>query len=216
MASSGALEAVAPPLSASTLSRHQSHESTKVSKSRTISLSLELAGASCQRKAEDLSHVSTASSLRILPAAYEQSVGTIAESPESEYERTMRPFASLATISIPSTRIVNEDEPSVTRSGYPTDFRKCSSLSVVIVALSTIGFSSTFSNLLILYHFSPYPSMPKPTKTTLSESAFQISSCRKSSIVNSGILSPSSSSDAFLIVIVAVNFTLPIMGSRTC
>jgi hypothetical protein len=57
---------------------------------------------------------------------------------------------------------VNEDEPSVTRSGYPTDFRKCSSLSVVIVALSTIGFSSIFSNLPILYHFSQYPSTPKP------------------------------------------------------
>ena len=56
--------------------------------------------------------------------------------------------------------------------------------------------------------------MPKPTKTTLSESAFQISSCRKSSMVNSGILSPSSSSDAFLIVIVAVNFTLPIWGHK--
>ena len=162
MASSGALDAVAPPLSASTLSRHQSHESTNVSKNRTISLSLELAGASCQRKAEDLSHVSTASSLRILPAAYEQSVGTIDESSESEYERTMLPFASLATISIPSTRIVNEDEPSGTRSGYPTDFRKCSSLVLVIVALSTIGFSSIFSNLPILYHFSQYPSTPKP------------------------------------------------------
>jgi len=153
MASSGALEAVAPPRSASTLSRHQSHESTNVSKSRTISLSLELVGASCQRKTEDLSHVSTASSLRILPAAYEQSVGTVDESSESAYERTMRPFASLATISIPSTRIVNEDEPSGTRSGYPTDFRKCSSLVLVIVALSTIGFSLIFLDWVVLYHF---------------------------------------------------------------
>ena len=153
MASSGAVEAVAPPRSASTLSRHQSHESTNVSKSRTISLSLELVGASCQRKAEDLSQDSTASSLRILPAAYEQSVGTIDESSESEYERTMLPFASLATISIPSTRIVNEDEPSGTRSGYPTDFRKCSSLVLVIVALSTIGYSLIFLDWVVLYHF---------------------------------------------------------------
>ena len=152
MASSGALEAVAPPRNASTLSHHQSHESTNVSKSRIISLSLELAAASCQRKAADLSHVSTASSRRILPAAYEQSVGTIAESSESEYERTMRPFASLATISIPSTRIVNEDEPSETRSGYPTDFRKCSSLVLVIVALSAIG-SLIFLDWVVLYHF---------------------------------------------------------------
>ena len=35
-----------------------------------------------------------------------------------------------------------------------------------------------------------------------------------SSMVNSGILSPSSASDAFLIVIVAVNFTLPIWGHK--
>jgi hypothetical protein len=48
---------------------------------------------------------------------------------------------------------VNEDEPSGTRSGYPTDFRKCSSLVLVIVALSTIGFSSIFLDWVALYHF---------------------------------------------------------------
>ena len=140
MASSGALEAVAPPRNASTLSRHQSHESTNVSKSRTISFAPELAGASCQRKAEDLSHANTASSLRILPAAYEQSVGTIAESSESEQERTMRPFASLATISIPSTRIANEDEPFEILSGYPMDFKKRSSRVPDILANSAFSF----------------------------------------------------------------------------
>ena len=140
MASSGALEAAVPPRSASTLSRHQSHESTNVSKSRTISLAPELAGASCQRKAEDLSHANTASSLRILPAAYEQSVGTIAESSESEQERTMRPFASLATTSIPSTRIANEDEPSEILSGYPMDFKKRSSRVPDILANSAFSF----------------------------------------------------------------------------